>query len=327
MFKSGKKATGEIHSLLRIEGPSKNVWLVDLVGEEYTLGRGDPLGTTKVDFQVPDDEYLSRAHFRVFRVEDHYEIENLSPNGTLVNGTAIEKPVRLKGKEKIEAGEATTATYLLVTTEERRKLYEEQSGIKERREETGGTADAPAKKPFYAKPIFLAVLVFYAVLMVVVLGLVKEDDTKIVDPGEGPYFTALLTSDVAGSRPEGDAQAQADRMWEAALAKHGGRLLAEGGHAYALVLAARKVAGVMGYTTLAQALEKGESFAQRAKLALDDLEDRIAILHAEGDGYVKGRHWQLAYDTYARMAAAVPDTRAPVRRFAVHRMAKLRKMM
>ncbi len=57
---------------------------------------------------------------------------------------------------------------------------------------------------------------------------------------------------------------------------------------------------------------------------LDDLEERVAVLHAEGKGYRQGRHWSLAYQSYARMADAVPDTRAPVRRFAVHWMARLR---
>jgi len=324
MFKSDKKADSDLHSLLRIEGPTGNVWLVDLVGSSYTLGRGDPMSTTKIDFQVPEDEYLSRVHLRLDREGDRYLVENLSPNGTLVNGTVIEKPVLLKGKEKIEAGQGTTATYLRVTAEERKRLFEDQSGIKERQAETGGV-ETPAPKPFYARPIFIAVIAFYAVLGLVIMSLLEEDETKVKDPGEGPYFTYLLDTEVTAERPEGDAQALADRMWAEALARHGGDLLPEGGHAYELLVDARQVAGVMGYATLRQALEKGEPFAQRAQLVLDDLEERMSALYAEGEGYRKGRHWSLAYQSYARMADAVPDTRAPVRRYAVHWMARLRK--
>lgn len=326
MFKHAKKADKELHSLLRIEAPDRHVWMVDLVGPSYTLGRGDPTAPHTVDFQVPNDEYLSRVHMRFDRKEDRYEITNLSSNGTLVSGTKIEKPVLLKGKEKIEAGEGTTITYLRVPTEERKRLLEEESGIEERKAETGG-AEAPARKPFYTRPIFLIVVAFYVVLGVVIAGLLKDDDTGVRDPGEGPYFEYLLGGAVPSQRPEGDAQAHADRMWREALAKHAGPVLEEGGHAYELLLAARNVAGVMGYSTLGQALEKGEPFAQRAQLVLDDLEERVGALYAEAAGYIEGRHWELAYETYARMAEAVPDTRAPIRRFAVHRMARLRKLM
>lgn len=325
MSKKAKKDDSELHSLLRIENPDGHVWIVDLVGEAYTFGRGDPTGATKVDFQVPDDEFLSRAHCRFQRDGDRYLVENLSPNGTLVDGQAVETPVLLEGKEKIEAGERTTVTYLRLSTEERKRLLEDQSEVKKRRAETGG-ADAPSKKPFYARPIFLGVVAFYAILVVVVLGMLGGSDTKVEDPGSGPYFEGLLRSPVDARRPEGDAQSRAERMWEEALAEHGGELLSEGGHAYELLLAARNVAGVMGYPTLGQALEKGEPFAQRAKLVLDDLEKRLSALHAEAAGYIEGRHWDLAYEAYAKMADAVPDTRAPVRRFAVHRMARLREM-
>lgn len=326
MFKHGKKSEREYHSLLRIQGPNGHVWIVDLVGDSYTLGRGDPTSTSTVDFQVPDDEYLSRAHMRFFRDEDRYRIENLSPNGTLVNGTLIEEPTLLKGKEKVEAGQGTTVTYLHVSTDERKRLLDDESGVKERQAETGGGEAPTARKPFYARPIFIGVVAFYGVLALVVMGLLKEDKAQVGDPGEGPYFEYVLRSPVSAQRPEGDAQSQADRMWEEALAEHSGDVLEEGGHAYELLQAARNVAGVMGYATLGQALEKGEPFAQRAQLVLDDLEERVAATYAEAAGYLKGRHWGLAYESYARMAAAVPDTRAPIRRFAVHRMARLRKM-
>ena len=78
MFKSAKKADSDLHSLLRIEGPTGNVWLVDLVGSSYTLGRGDPMSTTKIGFQGPEDEYLSRVHLRLDREDEHALKDTLS---------------------------------------------------------------------------------------------------------------------------------------------------------------------------------------------------------------------------------------------------------
>lgn len=326
MLKGKKKAAVERRSLLRIQAPGGRTWLVDLLGDSYLIGRGDPTGATKVDFQIPEDEYLSRAHCRVEKSDDGYDLENISPNGTLVNGVLLVKPVRLKGKEKIEIGEGTTLTYLVVTPDERRRLFEEQSGAKGKAREASGP-EAPPKKPFYARPIFLAVVGFYGILALIILGVSGRKDTKVEDPGPGPYFAYLFDRPVGTQRPEGDAQGQADRMWASTLARHGGDLLQEDGHAYELIQAASEVAGVMGYATLRQALGKGEPFAQRAQLALDDLEEQVAALYAEAKAYLKARHWRLAYEAYARMAAAVPDSRAPVRRFAVDRMGQLRSRL
>ncbi len=316
-----------LHTMLRIEAPQGRVSLVDLMGDSYLVGRGDPTGVSRVDFQIPEDEFLSRVHAKIERDgEGGYLVENLSPNGTLVDGALIKRPTLLKGKTKIEIGQGTTLTFLVVTADERKRLFEEQSGVKERQAETGGGLEAPEKKSFLQRPVFLGLVVFYGLLAVVVLSMLGQKKATVLDPGKGPYFGDLMHGPVSTQRPEIDADAIADTMWKEALAKHGEPVVDEGGHAYMLVLAAQRVAGVLGYPTLQAALDKREGFAQKAKLVLDDLEKRVQADHELGQKFIDGRHWALAYDVYKRMAAAVPDNRSKVREFALDRVERLGPM-
>ncbi len=50
------------HPMLRIEGPSYASRYVDLLRDTYVIGRGDPTGELPVDFDIPQDEHLSRQH-------------------------------------------------------------------------------------------------------------------------------------------------------------------------------------------------------------------------------------------------------------------------
>ena len=94
------------HLMLRITGPGITPRLEDLIRDRYSVGRGGKGGETP-DFVVPDDQYLSRVHCRIHKTGETYAVENLSPNGTRLNGKAIEKIAPLKHKDKIEIGEST----------------------------------------------------------------------------------------------------------------------------------------------------------------------------------------------------------------------------
>lgn len=318
------KASSAQHPMLRIEGPKGRVQIVDLLTGSYVLGRGDPSGQTAVDFEVPEDEYLSRAHARISHDGSGHELENLSANGTLLNGKIIEKPQTLRNKDRIEIGAGTTATYLVASDVERRRLLGE--GADKKTTSSEDAADEPAKRSFVQSPVFIGMIVFYGLLALLLLGLTGGKEEEAKDPGTGPYFEAALTGPLPTEEPEEDSAARAKEIWDAAMARHGGALIAEGSHAYRLVEAARKAAGIMGYGSLAQAIDKGETFAVRAKLLLKDLQDRCQALYEKGDAYVKGRHWDRAYEVYKEIVERVPDNRVLLRRFALARMAKLEKL-
>src|SRR5437867_2627511 len=83
--------------------------LIDLDGE-MPIARAQRDGmiigrAAAVDVPITDPS-ASREHARLNRRGDHFEIENLSPNGTLVNGKSISSRI-LKDGDVIQIGEST----------------------------------------------------------------------------------------------------------------------------------------------------------------------------------------------------------------------------
>lgn len=78
-------------------------------GQHITLGQGIAIGygRKKNDLHL-DDEYVSRAHARIDRQADAYQLMDLkSKNGTKVNGTRLEpySPLPLTNGDTIEMGD------------------------------------------------------------------------------------------------------------------------------------------------------------------------------------------------------------------------------
>ena len=89
------KKGGAKHNLVRIKAAGQPDRTQDLMGIRYVFGRGDPSGQVHVDFEIPNDQHLSRAHCQFDRREDGYYLENLGANGTVVNGREITEAVPL----------------------------------------------------------------------------------------------------------------------------------------------------------------------------------------------------------------------------------------
>jgi len=352
------------HLMLRIEGPGQKTRVEDLVRDRYTIGRGDPSGAVKADFTIAADTALSRAHCRLHKTGPTYAVENLSPNGTSVNGKPIDKIVTLKHRDKVTLGEKTVLEFLAVTDDERlRELEAAASG------RTAKEAAAKGTKPFWQKPLFVGVMAVYA--LVGLFFLFGGDDAKahVPDPGGGPYFawmrrapllydtdpekqrkfTAAMWRDVSPERvpedlreaiaatawdaaklrekiPQEQRRALAAREWQQALLEHGGDVAAAGAHAYYLLNSAMRVLGLQGYMTIEAALEKNDEVATVAIRILDALEGRLAVLHDEADRYWASKHWKLAREKYERILDAIPSSHEALQRFAADRYARLQKV-
>lgn len=312
------------HPMLRLEGPGYASRYVDLLRERYVIGRGDPAGELQVDFEVPRDEHLSRQHCTITQTPKGFVVENLSPNGTMLNGRPLSAPKRLYSKDKIEIGSETTLEFFVYTDDERAKalhIAPEDDEI-----DAEATASVARQKSFVQRPIFLFMLGFYAIVAILIAAALSKPEKVVKDPGEGPYFQWMMENKAPTTKPEsGNAKELADTMWARARQNHGDNLVSEGDHAYKLVMEARKVAGILGYESLYKALASGESFAQLAKIALDDLESRVAESYKDGKKFVQARHWELARKHYQRIVDSVPDRRAPIRAYALERLNKLKR--
>jgi pSer/pThr/pTyr-binding forkhead associated (FHA) protein len=352
------------HLMLRIEGPGQKTRVEDLVRDRYTIGRGDPSGAVKADFTIAADTALSRAHCRLHKTGPTYAVENLSPNGTLVNGKAIDKIVPLKHRDKITLGEQTVLEFLAVTDDERlRELEAAASG------KTAKQAAAKGKKPFWQRPLFLGVMAVYAIVGLLFLFGGDDEKAHVPDPGGGPYFgwmrrapllydtdpekqrkfTAAMWKDVTTTMvpealrdaiastawdaarlrekiPQEQRRALAAREWQQALLEHGGDVAVAGAHAYYLLNSALRVLGLEGYMTFEAALEKNDEVATVAVKVLDALEARLAALHDEADRYWTSKHWKLAREKYERILDAIPSSHEPLQLFAADRYARLAKM-
>ena len=311
------------HPMLRMEGPGFASRYVDLLRERYIIGRGDPAGELQVDFEIPKDEHLSRQHCTITLTPKGYVLENMSPNGTMLNGRQLSAPKRLFPKDKIEIGAETTLEFFIYNDDERAKALHI---AKDEDEDSDATSEVSRQKSFVQRPIFLFMLGFYAIVAVLISAALSKPKDVVRDPGKGPYFQWMLDRKAPTKKPEsGDAKQIANAMWTRARQDHGDNLVAEGDHAYKLVIEARKVAGILGYESLYKALEAGESFAQLAKVALDDLESRVAVAYADGKKFVKARHWKIARQKYQSIVDAVPDRTAPIRGYALQRLNKLKR--
>lgn len=69
--------------------------------DELTVGRGGGCGVV-----IPDDQFVSTVHARLFRRGDDLLVEDLgSRNGTFVNGAKVESPTRLRRGDRVQFGE------------------------------------------------------------------------------------------------------------------------------------------------------------------------------------------------------------------------------
>lgn len=352
------------HLMLRIEGPGQKPRVEDLVRDQYTIGRGDPTGDVKADFTVAADTALSRAHCRLHKTGPTYAVENLSPNGTSVNGKTIDKIVPLKHHDKIALGEKTFLEFLAVTDDERlRELEAAASGKTAKQVATTG------KTPFLRRPLVLGVLVVYALVGLAFLFAGSDEKARVPDPGGGPYLswmrrapllwdndpeqqrkmTAAMWKDVTVERvpldlrdaissmawdaaklrekiPQAQRRELAAREWRQALLEHGGDVAAAGAHAYYLLMQALRVLGLQGYLTFEAAIVNNDDAALVAAKVLDVLEARLAALHEDADRYWASKHWKLAREKYERILDAIPSTHEPLQRFAADRFSRLSKM-
>jgi len=80
-----------------------------LAGQRISLGQGTAIGYGRKKNDVHlDDEYISRAHARIDRQADTFQLMDLkSKNGTKVNGTRLEpySPLPLSNGDTIEMGD------------------------------------------------------------------------------------------------------------------------------------------------------------------------------------------------------------------------------
>ena len=205
------------HLMLRIEGPGQKARVEDLVSDRYTVGRGDPTGAVKADFTIAADTALSRAHCRFHKTGPTYAVENLSPNGTMLNGKVIDKIVPLKHHDKITLGEKTVLEFLAVTGDERARELEAAASGK-----TAKEAASAGKKPLFQRPLVLAVLGFYALVgLVVAFALVTGDDVPVVvaDPGGGPYLSWMRKAPLLWDNDEAQRRKMKVAMWKGVSAE------------------------------------------------------------------------------------------------------------
>ena len=200
------------HLMLRIEGPGQKARVEDLVSDRYTIGRGDPTGAVKTDFAIAADSALSRAHCRLHKSGPTYAIENLSPNGTMVNGKAIDKIVPLKHRDRITLGEKSALEFLAVTGDERARELEAAVSGKSAKE-----VASSGKKPLLQRPLVLAILGFYALIgLVVLFALATGDDepVPVADPGGGPYFSWMKKAPLLWDNDEAQRRKMKAAMWQ-----------------------------------------------------------------------------------------------------------------
>jgi hypothetical protein len=96
---SGK--AGKRGARLRIVEPADRKGETYPLNEELTVGRGGGCGVV-----LPDDQFVSTVHARLFRRGDDTFVEDLgSRNGTFVNGQQVQSPTRLKRGDRVQFGE------------------------------------------------------------------------------------------------------------------------------------------------------------------------------------------------------------------------------
>jgi serine phosphatase RsbU (regulator of sigma subunit) len=87
-------------AVLRVEQKHEKPYEVDLTKESVTIGR------SSTNDMVFNHLSLSRHHARIFRQDDHYQVEDSgSRNGTFLNGVRLRNPASLKHGDVIQLGE------------------------------------------------------------------------------------------------------------------------------------------------------------------------------------------------------------------------------
>ena len=95
--KNNKKAGAR----LRVLEPEAQKGDTYPLGEELTVGRGGGCGVV-----IPDDQFVSTVHARLFRRGDDLLVEDLgSRNGTFVNGERVVAPTRLRRGDRVQFGQ------------------------------------------------------------------------------------------------------------------------------------------------------------------------------------------------------------------------------
>ena len=86
---------------LRILEPSDRKGETYSLSDELTVGRGGGCGVV-----LPDDQFVSTVHARLFRRGDDLFVEDLgSRNGTFVNGQQVQTPTRLRRGDRVQFGQ------------------------------------------------------------------------------------------------------------------------------------------------------------------------------------------------------------------------------
>ena len=86
---------------LRILEPAEHKGEVYSLGDELTVGRGGGCGVV-----IPDDQFVSTVHARLFRRGDDLFVEDLgSRNGTFVNGEQVTAATRLRRGDRVQFGQ------------------------------------------------------------------------------------------------------------------------------------------------------------------------------------------------------------------------------
>ncbi|MDH3591263.1 MAG: FHA domain-containing protein [Planctomycetota bacterium] len=318
-----KTSRGATHSLIRIKSAGQPDRLEDLLGTSYSFGRGDPEGKIRVDFVMASDQHLSREHCRLQRKDDSYFIENLSPNGTYVNGKEVVAPRPLKHKDKIEIGSGTSLEFLRLSDAERSRELHGAVADKE----VAKAAEGEGKKSILASPWLWGMLVFYGLIGVVVASAVGKKEKVFAKPKGGPFFDHLMSGELHPdpTEPAEVRKRRANEIWSRAQRLHGGETLTTGANAYYLVQEAQHALRELGFKSVNDAINATHPIASAARDAISQLEARVGDWYAEANQYFDSRHWAEARRRYARIEAAIPDRSVPVRKYAAYWAHRLRK--
>ena len=197
------------HLMLRLRGPKGLDRIEDLIRDEYVLGRGDP--ARPMDFAIPEDEYLSRVHLRLIKAGETYAVENLSENGTRLNGKPLTKPTSLKHKDRIEAGAETSLEFLAMTDAERAEALKGASPATEK----------PVEKVKKSKqPMFVAMIAFYALLgLVVAMAAGGSEPASIPDPGDDGFLQWMTRMPLQPRASEEQWKTLVEKSWWTATEK------------------------------------------------------------------------------------------------------------
>jgi hypothetical protein len=94
----GSKRSG---ARLRILEPAAQKGETYSLSDELTVGRGGGCGVV-----LPDDQFVSTVHARLFRRGDELFVEDLgSRNGTFVNGEQVTAATRLRRGDRVQFGQ------------------------------------------------------------------------------------------------------------------------------------------------------------------------------------------------------------------------------